>query len=654
MSVSQLREMSNRYGANPEYVLAGGGNTSFKDRDTIYVKGSGTALATIGEDGFVRLDRKALDQIFSNTYPEGEEEREAAVLKDLLAARAPEEEKRPSVETLLHNVYPTAFVLHLHPAVVNGLTCGKDGHAAFEKLFGDEGIWIEPIMPGYILAERVKTDIAAFEKKHGHLPSYIFLENHGVFTGADTVKEVDRLFAALLAKLSTVTSAYPDLSPCEFDTEKAVQLAPAVRCLCGNGNPGVAVFRTNAAVMRFCASKEAFSSVYTTFSPDHMVYCRSSAVFLEAEETEALYAELAEKLREYDARSGCKPCIVGVKGLGYFACGATKKEAGIASALFLDAVKVAVYTEAFGGGKPMPAALVKSIEGWEVERYRKSVALCGSAPKRLDGKVTVITGSAQGFGKGIAEDLARVGAYIGVADMNGEGAAENAASLCETHGPGAAMGIRVNVTDEADVKAMMDAVTLAYGGLDLFVNNAGIVRAGSLDEMDKRSFELVTNVNYTAYFLCVKYASKVMKLQHRFAPGLYMDIVQVNSKSGLSGSNKNFAYAGSKFGGIGLTESFALELVGYNIKVNSVCPGNFLDGPLWCDPEKGLFLQYLKAGKVPGAKTVEDVKRFYEGKVPMNRGCQVRDVSRAICYCVEQQYETGQAIPVTGGQEMLK
>ena len=117
--------------------------------------------------------------------------------------------------------------------------------------------------------------------------------------------------------------------------------------------------------------------------------------------------------------------------------------------------------------------------------------------------------------------------------------------------------------------------------------------------------------------------------------------------------HKNFAYAGSKFGGIGLTQSFALELCAYNIKVNAVCPGNFLDGPLWSDPVRGLFVQYLEAGKVPGAKTVADVRRYYEAKVPMNRGCLPVDVARAVMYCVEQKYETGQAIPVTGGQVML-
>jgi sorbitol-6-phosphate 2-dehydrogenase len=133
-----------------------------------------------------------------------------------------------------------------------------------------------------------------------------------------------------------------------------------------------------------------------------------------------------------------------------------------------------------------------------------------------------------------------------------------------------------------------------------------------------------------------------------------MDIMQLNSKSGLEGSNRNFAYAGSKFGGIGLVQSFALELVEHNIKVNAICPGNYFDGPLWIDPEKGLFVQYLRAGKIKGAKSIDEVKNFYTSKVPMNRGCLPNDVVTALLYLRDQRYETGQALPVTGGQTMLK
>jgi NAD(P)-dependent dehydrogenase (short-subunit alcohol dehydrogenase family) len=162
----------------------------------------------------------------------------------------------------------------------------------------------------------------------------------------------------------------------------------------------------------------------------------------------------------------------------------------------------------------------------------------------------------------------------------------------------------------------------------------------------------MTDVNYKGYFLCAKYASAIFRLQAAVKKDYFTDIIQINSKSGLKGSNKNFAYAGGKFGGIGLTQSFALELMPFRVKVNSICPGNFFDGPLWSDPEKGLFVQYLKTGKVPGAKTVSDVKAYYEKQVPAGRGCEPKDVMRAIYYAIEQEYETGQAIPVTGGQNM--
>jgi NAD(P)-dependent dehydrogenase (short-subunit alcohol dehydrogenase family) len=238
--------------------------------------------------------------------------------------------------------------------------------------------------------------------------------------------------------------------------------------------------------------------------------------------------------------------------------------------------------------------------------------------------------------------------------LNFEKASELAAELCGTHGKGRAVAIACNVADEASVKALCEKTVCLYGGIDVFVSNAGILRSGGLEEMDYQTFELMTKVNYSAFFLCAKYASRSMKLEQKIAPEKYFDILQINSKSGLTGSNKNFAYAGGKFGGIGLVQSFALELVEYNIKVNAICPGNLLDGPLWSGPEKGLFVQYLRAGKVPGAKTVEDVRKAYEAKVPMRRGCTVDDVALAMFYAVEQKYETGQAIPVTGGQNMLK
>jgi sorbitol-6-phosphate 2-dehydrogenase len=268
-------------------------------------------------------------------------------------------------------------------------------------------------------------------------------------------------------------------------------------------------------------------------------------------------------------------------------------------------------------------------------------------------RIVLVTGGAQGIGEEIVRNLAAAGAVVCIADLNIEGAQTLADDINAAEKRTAALAVTVNVADEASVEAMINTVAEKTGGLDLCVSNAGVLRAGSVLEQELADFKFVTDINYTGFFIISKFAGRLLRAQHAAAPRWKTDIIQINSKSGLEGSNKNGAYAGGKFGGIGLVASYAMELIEYNIKVNAVCPGNFLDGPLWSHPEKGLFVQYLATGKVPGAKTIADVRAFYEAKVPMKRGCAGKDLMRAIYYLVEQEYETGQAVPVTGGQVML-
>ena len=273
---------------------------------------------------------------------------------------------------------------------------------------------------------------------------------------------------------------------------------------------------------------------------------------------------------------------------------------------------------------------------------------------RVGGKVAVVTGAAQGIGLEIAQNMTSAGATVALADINADGARQAARELCDAHGQGRAAGLAMDVTDDASVQDAFDEVVRTFGGLDVLIANAGVLKAQSVKTQPVKDFDFVTAVNYRGYFLCVQKAAPIMAAGRMARAEYTSDIIQINSKSGLVGSNRNAAYAGGKFGGIGLTQSFALELIEDGIKVNSICPGNFLNSPLWSDPENGLFVQYLRNSKVPGAKTVEDVRKKYEQMVPMKRGCTVEDLMKAVFYLIEQKYETGQALPVTGGQVMLR
>jgi NAD(P)-dependent dehydrogenase (short-subunit alcohol dehydrogenase family) len=392
-------------------------------------------------------------------------------------------------------------------------------------------------------------------------------------------------------------------------------------------------------------------------TPDQIVYCGSYPLWftpLADEDDAALVARMRDAIDDHRQRTRFAPKVVLVEGVGLFAVGDDIKQASTVRDVYLDAVKVMAGATRLGGVSYLTGRERRFIEDWEVESYRRSISMSSAGGGRLKGKVAVVTGAAQGFGLEISRGLACEGACVALVDVNEAGVKSAAADLSSNHGPGSAVALALNVTDSASIERALDQIVRTYGGFDLFISNAGVLRAESVKTQSESDFDFVTDVNYKGYFLCVRAAAPVLAAQHRANPAYWSDIIQINSKSGLVGSKKNFAYAGSKFGGIGLTQSFALELVEDGIKVNAVCPGNFLDGPLWSDPDKGLFVQYLRAGKVPGAKTIADVKAAYEAKVPMGRGCTTADVLKAILYLTEQHYETGQALPVTGGQEMLR
>ena len=255
--------------------------------------------------------------------------------------------------------------------------------------------------------------------------------------------------------------------------------------------------------------------------------------------------------------------------------------------------------------------------------------------KILKDKVAIVTGGGQGLGQALCERLSKEGAKVAVADINFEAAQKTANQLED------AIAVKVDVCDYSQCEEMVRQTMDKYGKIDLLVSNAGILIAKPIDEFSSEEWKKVIDVNLIGYFNCAKAVSHVMLKQG------YGNIIQINSKSGKKGSYKNSAYAASKFGGIGLTQSLALELAPHNIRVNAICPGNLLDSPLWVN---SLYEQYAQNQGL----TKEEIRQKYLSQVPLGRGCTYEDVANVLVFLASDSssYMTGQAINVTGGQEM--
>ncbi len=364
MIADELVSFSNIYGSNEELVLAGGGNTSAKQGDVMYIKGSGTQLATITADGFVKMSRKALADIFTKEYPADDAAREAQALTDLNAAKAPgQEKKRPSVETLLHSLFDKTFVLHLHPALINGLTCSVNGRAVANELFGNSFIWVDACKPGYILSKICHDKMKEYEATNGKQADMIILQNHGIFFAADTVEKLDEMLVDVLLKLRSRVGCEPDFQTGDYDGEKAQRCMDAIYSI--YGEDAVITYEPSIEALKYAANPEAAQAVMKPFTPDHIVYCRANPVY------GFCNACIRGAVNEYEDDHGCKPKIIIINGCGFFAVDTSPNGSQRAAMLFNDALKVATYAEGFGGVLPMSDELSDFITNWEVEAYRQ-------------------------------------------------------------------------------------------------------------------------------------------------------------------------------------------------------------------------------------------------------------------------------------------
>ena len=530
--IEDLIAISRKFGQDSRFVIAGGGNTSYKDENRLWVKASGHALATITEDGFAVLDRALLNEMGEKAYNEDTAIREEQVKNDLSVACITKD-RRPSVETSLHNCMGFAFVVHLHPTLVNGLMCSVNAEAACKEIFPD-ALYIEYTDPGYTLFKKVYDRIKAYKAEKGKEPQVIFLQNHGIFVGGDTTAEIEGIYSEVLGKLEAKVAALP-----EGDTavsETVTDVVPAIRQMLSRSGRGFKTLKVtkNALVDFFidgcsvtstgsvtdCPGKSGFDKIAKPFTPDIIVYCKSSYIFIEAESDEEILKQAEEEIEAFVSGKGYTPKVLLIKGIGLIAVGDSSRNAQIITDVFTDAMKIAFYAQSFGGEHPMERAWIDFIDNWEVENYRRKVA--SSASKgRVEGRTIIVTGAAQGFGEGIARELMAQGANIVVADLNEATGEKTAASFNEKAGANKAIFVKTNVADMASLRNLMKETIVNFGALDAFVSNAGVVRAGGLDVMTPENFEFVTKINYEAYFFCAKVASHIMKIETKYDPDIF-------------------------------------------------------------------------------------------------------------------------------------
>jgi rhamnose utilization protein RhaD (predicted bifunctional aldolase and dehydrogenase) len=371
-SIKELVDISRKFGSDSSFVLAGGGNTSYKDDDHIWIKASGVSLATIDENGFVCLSREKLKVISQRSYSSDSLTRENEVKADLANAIVSPENLRPSVETSLHDIIGYRFIIHTHPTKVNGMMCSLKAEEWCTKLFGDNALFVPYTDPGYILFKKVEAEILSFRKRNGFDPKIIFLENHGVFVGADAVNEIDLIYADIIGKINSAIKT-------ELPADDVIDYPSFLVDNVDELHPGFSKFfalgKTGKLITSFLKNDAAFAKADTSFTPDDIVYCKAHYLFLPKMGNDAAQvAEAQLRILDYEHQYGYLPKVLAIEGEGIIAVEDSMKSVINVLEVYQNILKISYYAENFGGPKFMTKEQIEFIDNWEVENYRRKMA----------------------------------------------------------------------------------------------------------------------------------------------------------------------------------------------------------------------------------------------------------------------------------------
>jgi len=365
--IEELIEISWFYGKDLEYVIAGGGNTSYKNDTSLWIKASGISLADITEDGFVCLNREKLKVISEKKYSSDSNEREVQVKTDLNNAIKEETGKRPSVETSLHNLIEYPFVIHTHPTLVNSLLCSKKARELSYKILGNDILFIEYIDPGYVLFKKVSEEIQAFVKKNQFIPKIILLENHGILVSGNSIEEIKSIYKYIEKKIiEQLESELPSVISQQIKSD----LIKIVLKVFPNNSKLESEFITSPLIKEFVQTKTTFQDVATAFTPDHIVYCKSHYLFLEEFNKE----DIKSKILLFEKEHGYYPKVIAVKNKGLLIIDGNASSINTIKELILNMMKISFYARSFGGSKPMNKKQIAFIENWEAENYRRQIS----------------------------------------------------------------------------------------------------------------------------------------------------------------------------------------------------------------------------------------------------------------------------------------
>lgn len=667
-TAAALIARSNRLGADPKNTNYAGGNTSAKGTETdpvtgqpvelMWVKGSGGDLGTLEESGLavLRLDRM---RALVDVYPGLDREDEMVAAFDYcLHGKGG---AAPSIDTAMHGLVDAAHVDHLHPDSGIAIATAADGEALTAKIFGEKVVWVPWRRPGFQLG----LDIAEIKKQNPQAIGCI-LGGHGITAWADSSEEVEAnslwIIGTAAAYIAEHGKAQPfggvragfEPLPAAERRERAAALAGTIRGIASTDKPMVGHFTDADVVLDFLASEQAPAlAALGTSCPDHFLRTKVKPLILDlpatasAEEQTARLHELHELYRAdyqayYDAHAtpespairGADPLIVLIPGVGMFSYGANKQTARVAGEFYVNAINVMRGAEALSTYSPISDAEKFNIEYWALEEAKLQRM---PKPKSHQGRIAFVTGAASGIGKAIATRLAAEGACVVVADLDLQKAQAAAAELGNTD---VAIGIAANVADADAVQAALNEAVLAFGGIDLVVNNAGLSLSKPLLETTEKDWDLQHDVMAKGSFLVSKAAARVLIDQK-----LGGDIIYISSKNSVFAGPNNIAYSATKADQAHQVRLLAVELGEYGIRVNGINPDGVVRG-------SGIFASGWGANRAATYGVAEeDLGQYYANRTILKREVVPENVADAVYVLTgpELSRTTGLHIPVDSG-----